>query len=181
MDKESILEIICDLYEELEISEFGFDLKQVCNKLGINLIPYSLFENQNFLLKYDEDGFNCINPINNKIEIYYNDSIIPKQRINFTIPHEIGHIALNHNCTFQNETAQQNKEANIFAREFYCPEAFIIHYNLNSISDLMSSFNITRGYTEVLIDKVRKRSKELSLLEKRLIKIFEENKNKKAK
>ncbi len=111
MNREEIIEVICDLYEELKISILGFNLKEVCNKLDINLIPYYLFEDSSLLLKLDEDGFNCINPKSSKIEIYYNDRIYPKQRIKFTIPHEIGHIVLNHNIKKGEYAFDQNKEA----------------------------------------------------------------------
>ena len=181
MNREDIIGIICDLYEELEISEFGFDLKDVCLKLGINLIPYSAYRNKSLLINFDEDGFNFINPDNNKIEIYYNDFIEPKQRMYFTIPHELGHIVLNHNYEKGNETEEQHREANIFALEFYCPLALIEYYNLSTKSDLISTFGITSGYANVIIDKLKKRSKMLSKNEKRLIKIFQDNKQKKTK
>ena len=176
MDREEIIGVICDLYEELEISRLGFSLKKVCNKLDINLIPYSFFRDKSLLLKLDEDGFNCINPKNSKIGIYYNDKIKPRKRVKFTIPHEIGHIVLNHNLKGGKETDDQKKEADIFAQEFYCPSALIIYYNHYRMPDLMSIFGITQGYAEVLIDKIGNRYQGLSENEKRLIKIFEKNK-----
>lgn len=181
MNREDIIGVICDLYQELAISEFGFDLRETCNELGINLMPYSAFENKVLLTSFDEDGFNIMNPNNNKIEIYYNDEIIPHQRIYFTIPHELGHIVLNHNIVGGNETNEQHKEANIFAQEFYCPLSLIIYYDLKTKSDLISTFGITSGYAGVILDKLKKRSKTLSLTEKRLVRIFENNKNKKTK
>jgi Zn-dependent peptidase ImmA (M78 family) len=181
MDREEIIGVICDLYEELEISELGFDLKEICKKLEINLIPYSSYEKKDIFLQFDEDGFNIINSLSNKIEIYYNDEIEPFQRIYFTIPHEIGHIVLNHNTEYGNETRKQNKEANIFALEFYCPLCLIIHNKLNTKSDLISTFGITSGYAEVILDKLNKRFKTLSLNEKRLVEIFEKNKLNKTK
>lgn len=181
---EEMIGIICDLYEELEISSFGFDLKEVCNKMGINLIPYSAFEDKkNILMKFAEDGFNLVNPKNNRIEIYYNDEQYPKERLKFTIPHEIGHIVFSHNCELGNETSIQNCEANLFANEFYIPQAFILHYKLFSPSDLVSNFGITYSYADVLLDKLKYKrcSKKLSKNELRLIEIFERNKvNKKS-
>lgn len=57
MNKEDLIDLIADLYEELEISEVGFDLEKVIRKLDINLIPYSSYENKELLVHYDEDGF----------------------------------------------------------------------------------------------------------------------------
>lgn len=179
MTREEILDIIVDLYEQFKISEFGFDLIELIKDMEINLIPYSCFgiENQTKLIRYDEDGFNFINPKNKRIEIYYNDKITPKRRIKFTLPHEIGHISLGHNCKLGNETLQQKKEADLFASEFYCSQAFMIYYNLRSKSILMSVFDITEGYAEILLEKLSKRkNKSLSENEKRLINVFENNK-----
>ena len=61
--------------------------------------------------------------------------------------------------------------------EFYCPETLIIHYNLKTESDLMSTFGITFPYAKVLIDKINKRSKILTANEKSLVKIFEKKQN----
>ena len=41
MNKEEILDVICDIYEQEKISELGFNLNRLCNSLEINLIPYS--------------------------------------------------------------------------------------------------------------------------------------------
>lgn len=179
MTREEILDIIVDLYEQFKISEFGFDLIKLIKDMEINLIPYSCFgiENQAKLIRYDEDGFNFINPKNKRIEIYYNDKITPKRRIKFTLPHEIGHISLVHNCKLGNETLQQKKEADLFASEFYCSQAFMIYYNLRTKSILKSVFDITDGYAEILLEKLSKReNKSLSENEKRLINVFENNK-----
>ena len=183
MTREEILDIIVDLYEQFEISIFGFDLLKFIKDMGINLIPYSSFDSdkQMILSRYDEDGFNLINPKNNKIEIYYNDRIIPEKRKKFTLPHEIGHICLGHNCKFGDETIHQKREANMFANEFYCPQAFMIEYNLSTKSDLMSAFDITEGYAQTLLDKLNKRkNKGLSKAESKLVDVFKKNIKKKG-
>lgn len=182
MTREEIIDIIADLYDELEISDFGFDLVKIIKKLDINLVPYSCFgtSEQRILYNYDEDGFNLINPLNNKIEIFYNDKIVPRRRIKFTLPHELGHIVLGHNCSGGFETLQKKSEANLFAKEFYCPQAFMIHYHLCTKSDLLSAFDITDSYAEILLKKLSQRKNfSLSTNEKRLISIFEKNRIKK--
>ncbi len=184
MTKEQIIDLIADLYEENEISELGFDLKQYCNKAGILLIPYSAFEERSKdLIKFDEDGFNMINSESNCCEIYYNDAIIPRFRIKFTIPHEIGHISIGHNLILGKcETPSQKREADIFANEFYCPQVLIIYFNLLTVSKLMSTFGITKGYAATLLEKIsQRRTMSFSPAEQRLLKIFLNNqKNKKA-
>lgn len=179
MNKEDLIDLIADLYEELEISEFGFDLEKAIRKLDINLIPYSSYENKELLVHYDEDGFTWINPRNDKVEIFFNDRICPKERIKFTLPHELGHICLGHNLTTEVETYREKSEADMFAREFYCPQAFMINYKLKTASDLVSAFKISYSYANILLIKIEKRKDEaLTKAERRLIKIFETNKRK---
>lgn len=45
MIREEIIDVVADLYEEYEISELGFSLKDYCSNAGILLIPYSSYEN----------------------------------------------------------------------------------------------------------------------------------------
>lgn len=181
MTREEIIDYICEIYEEYGIDQFGFSLMQLCNKMCINLIPYSSFEeNKNLLLKLDEDAFCYFNSFNNKYEIVYNDEIKPFARIRFTIPHELGHIVLSHpiKSLFNLQYIWvQEREADIFANELYVPQAFIIYYSLKTKTDLMNAFHITESYASTLLKKVKQRtSLELSQNEEKLIKIFEKNK-----
>ena len=178
MNREEIINIVADLYEEYGISELGFSLKKFCNRAEILLIPYSSYGNESNKLKcFDEDGFNLINPESNHNEIYFNDEIRPFERLKFTIPHEIGHICLGHNlCVEKSETRFQNREANIFANEFYCPQVLIIYFHLNTSSKLISKFGITASYAETLLNKIKeRRSMEFSPAEKRLLEVFLKN------
>ena len=181
--KKLIFDSIIDLYEEFEISTFGFDLRDICEKMEVNLIPYSAFDDKKtLLLKRSEDGFNFFNPYNNHIEIYYNDEQIPKDRIKFTIPHELGHISLNHYYLSKDTNVNKESEANVFANEFYVPQAFILYYKMFTTSELISNFGITYEYARVLLDKLSQRpNKNLTSQEEQLIEIFEKNKtNKKS-
>jgi Zn-dependent peptidase ImmA (M78 family) len=180
-DREEIVGLIADIYEEYEISELGFDLSKFCDDAGIVLVPYSSYgDDIDILINYDEDGFNIINPESNSCEIYYNDFIFPEERIKFTIPHEIGHIMLGHNVTLGNETPEQKKEADLFANEFYCPFILLLHYGLITKSKLISTFGITAKYAEVLIDKIKRWvNYDYTKNEKRLLKVFLENKKNK--
>lgn len=176
--KERFLDIICDVYEQNMISDFGYSLKTLCNNLEINLIPYSSFgKGIDILIAKDKDGFSCLNPNNSKCEIYYNDRKYPNDRIKFTIPHELGHILLGHLLYSHEETKTEKWQADLFANELYCPQAFMIYYKLLTPSDLVSNFGITWSYAVTLLDKLNERGdKRLTKNEKRLIEIFEKNK-----
>lgn len=179
-DIEKILDIIADLYDEYNISELGFDLVEFCKKAEIVLVPYSSYENKTAeLIRIDEDGFNFINPLSNSCEIYYNDCIEPKQRLKFTIPHEIGHIMLGHNQTIHNETEEQKRQADFFANEFYCPSILLLKFGILTVPKLISTFGITASYANVLLDKlVKKTYYDYSESEKRLLNNFLKNQKK---
>lgn len=182
MNREKIIGIIADLYEEYEISELGFSLKKFCDIADIILVPYSSYgERSSSLVSYDEDGFNIINPESNSCEIYYNDNIYPKERIKFTIPHEIGHIMLGHSISLgENETPEQKKEADFFANEFYCPSILLLHFGITTIPKMISTFEITASYAEVLLDKLlRNLEYDYTKNEKRLLDVFLKNKKNK--
>lgn len=178
MSRDEIIGVIADLYEEYEISELGFDLIDFCKKAEIILVPYSAYgDKMKTFIDYDEDGFNIINRKSNSCEIYYNDYIEPKQRIKFTIPHEIGHIMLGHNQKDGNETTMQRRDANTFANEFYCPSILIVHFDLFTVQKMIAAFGISAQYAEVLLDKlVTKVEKDFSDNEKRLLNTFLNNK-----
>lgn len=182
MNRDEIVGIICELYEEYGVDEFGFDLEVLCRKMNVNLIPYSLYDSdKSILLSVSEDAFCCYNVRSGKYEIFYNDEIRPKGRIKFSIPHELGHVVMNHPIRLRRDPYCET-EANLFGNELYVPQAFIIYYGFKTKSDLMANFQITESYAKVLLDKVEKRKRykpELSKNEKRLIEIFESNRNKK--
>ena len=73
----------------------------VCEKLNILVIPYSemrtdgLFERIGLDPTDNVDGF-CYKDDSNHFVIFYDDARTPKERINFTIAHELGHIVLGH-------------------------------------------------------------------------------------
>lgn len=86
---------------------------------------------------------------------------------------------MGHNLLMGEETENQRKEANTFANEFYCPQVLIIHYNLLTTGELMSTFGITEKYAQLLLDMVsRRRAYKYSPSEERLLRIFLNNKKK---
>lgn len=180
--EEDILGVIADIYEDHHISEFGFDIIDLCKKMNINVIPYSSYESAEaikMLIKTDEDGFSIFNTKNNKCEIYYNDFINPPERTRFTIPHELGHIELRHVLSEKQES-YFNSYADRFSRQFYMPEVLLIYFNITDVNSLMSTFGITYQYACVICNRINKRikqKKEFSKNEVRILNAFLKNKN----
>lgn len=99
-------------------------------------------------------------PQSKKFLITYNDKISTKSRINFTIAHELGHIALGH-FEYVNDSTVLSKEeykvleaeANAFAKELLAPFVVIKSLymrgraiNQNMISDLFKISNKAAFY-----------------------------------
>ena len=73
----------------------------VCNNLYIQVVSYTEARSYGFteiiekINRVDVDGF-CYKGDGDSYIIFYDDARTPKARINFTIAHELGHIALGH-------------------------------------------------------------------------------------
>ena len=111
----------------------------VCNRLGIPIVSYSEACDYGFhaiiqkINRVDVDGF-CYKDDSNHFVIFYDDARTPKERINFTIAHELGHIVLEHlkNVTMRPRymTNRRNdpreREADSFAGELIRPPILFV-------------------------------------------------------
>lgn len=135
---------VVKLFEKLNISRFPIDCFEVCNQLGIAVIPYSkLSQKQRMHIAIlSEDGFNVLLEIaKDKFvhEIYYNDSM-PDRRTRFTIMHEVGHIILDH--TEHSDLGES--EANHFARYALAPPPLVHKLKVEDYLELSERFDISR-------------------------------------
>lgn len=98
----------------------------------------------------DVDGF-CYKGDGNSYIIFYDDARTPKARINFTIAHELGHIALGHlkNVSMRprymtnRKNDPQEREADTFAGELIRPPIPFVFTGCTRIDDIQSVCNIT--------------------------------------
>lgn len=104
-----------------------------------------------------EDGFTIYDGYN--YTIAYNDLKKPKNRILFTLLHEIGHIYLNHLIDFEatrlyrgSLTKEENKvlenESNAFARNVLVPALIIKSMKNQSSKNVATRFGITKSAAE---------------------------------
>lgn len=68
------------------------------------------------------DGYTLFIRDNNIYFVFYNKEIVSKGRINWTIAHELGHIALNHT----NQCSENELEANAFASQLLLPQCLLM-------------------------------------------------------
>lgn len=112
-------------------------LKEVCNKINIILIPYSLIKKELNVEIFSMDAFNIHK--NNSCVIYYNNRCC-QARIIFSICHELGHYFLN---------TQDERKANCFARNFINPYIyrFVEMYDYRYISKKF--FEVAQKFKEI--------------------------------
>lgn len=127
--------VITSLIEDYEI-RYPLDLYDLCKKMEFELIPYSKYsEHIELFKKHSNDGFSKYHENRKTWTIYYNEEVEPKERIKFTIAHEIGHILL--------QTSDE-RLANFFAGYLLAPVILIIEYKLYSEEKIMDYFKV--GY-----------------------------------
>lgn len=116
------------------------DIKKLCREKGWHLCPYNK-ENFNELYSISEDGFSVYQ--NNEFYIFYNPNM-NKNRINFTIAHEVGHIFLLHHFYVNSDVLMYGGKgiwedhANLFAQNILMPnqitEELKTKYNVETLA-----------------------------------------------
>ena len=140
--------MISNLIEDYDI-KYPLDVFDLCLKLEFEVIPYSMFNNhKELLIKQSNDGFSLYHKKEKLWSIYYNEDIEPKERIKFTIAHEIGHILLK---------TENEQLANFFAGYLLAPVPLIIEYELNTTEEVMDYFKIGFKCAEACVNRVLKR------------------------
>ena len=131
-----IEEIANDLIEDLGLTLFPVNCFEVAFLLGIEIKKYSDIpeEDREFVISKYEDGYSS--KIIDKYVIYYNEAL-DRNRIKFTIWHEIAHIQLGHleeDCL--GNYLRLEEEANHFASYIMAPLVFIHNLGLTNIFDI---------------------------------------------
>ena len=142
-----IEEKVVELFKELNINQLPYDVFDIAVSKGYridgninNYVDIPLFERQ--------DGISCRN-IKKEYSIIYDGNTM-KQRIRFTIMHEIGHIVLGHRHSSQ----LAEKEANYFAAYALAPKPLIKKYNINNESVLSKFFDVSYSCSEVILSNI---------------------------
>lgn len=136
---EEIKRIVVRMFVKYGVSCIPINGFEIAHKMGIIIIPYSaIVSNKRWLLiKKSEDGFS-VEKTNGQWYIFYNDEK-NYGRVNHTIMHEIGHIALEH--TEDSELAE--KEVNFFAKYALAPPVLIHKLKLDNPKSISQIFEIS--------------------------------------
>ena len=136
---EEIKQIIVHLFVKYNVSCIPVNGFELATKMGIHIIPYSAFshETRRLMLLKSIDGF-CVEKIPGEWYIDYNDEM-DYRRINNTILHEIGHIALDHS----EDSELAEKEVKFFAKYALVPPVLVHKLKLDNPYEISDAFEVS--------------------------------------
>lgn len=131
---DEIDKVIIDIFQDYNIKSFPLDEFEICNKMGVALVPYSEFDRigRKLLHKRSSHGFFVKGSKTQPPTIYYNDHFESKGAIRFTIFHELKHYV------YDDENDDDDDLADYFARHFMCPTAYIMLKCFDSANKIVS-------------------------------------------
>lgn len=144
-DYERIKGAVADLFASYSVTTIPIDMFGLARKMGIVVLPYSSSAAILSLLgegDAPDDGFKTTVELGGWFSfpvIFYNDEM-PKQRIRFTILHEIGHIVLGH----RQSSDLAEAEANFFAKYAIAPPVLVRVIRPVDYIDIACAFDISR-------------------------------------
>ena len=148
---------------------------ELAKKMDILLIPYSKcsVEKRSLLMVASKEGVSCFDSSRGrKYIIYFNDQIKCKQRIRFTIMHEIGHIVLEHGASSE----QTESEADFFARNALAPMPIMIDRKIYNLEEIQETFDISEpcaiNVLRTLNARIEKGYEKLFSNELKLVQMF---------
>lgn len=128
---------ILSIYKECKIQTFPIDCELILQHYGFVLYTYKELQNANKTLynaakSYSNDAFRF------RMSIYYN-SCMPKNRIRFTLMHELGHFILGH----RSQEIESEQEADYFASCMLVPRIAILRTGCTTADDIHDQFEVS--------------------------------------
>ena len=137
---EEIEKNVADLLIQLNIRNYPVDPIQIALSLGYELIPFSQMnkEARKLFLLNDVDCVSHYNPERKTFMIYYRPNEM-KERLRFTIGHEIGHIRMGH----KGESELARRIADYFSAYLLVPTPWIGQARCNDYTDVARKFFVS--------------------------------------
>lgn len=154
---EEIREEVANFIEDYGITEYPFSMWYLLRQMGIQLVPYSIFPEALRIevikawpnaITLRPNDFNAANTV-----IFYNDAQ-SRERIRFSLAHELGHIILEHPAI---ETEEYEAEADIFGNYLLAPAPIVLRDSENNIETIMDDFVVSRGCATSIQNRTAKR------------------------
>ena len=154
-DYDRMAKHVIDSYVDYNIRIFPVDEKEICRKLGLKLIPYSEYpeEQEALLRKRSMDAFFAPATRTTPPTVFYNDKVESRGRLRYNIFHEVKHF-----LTGDKDDGEYNDNmADYFARYFMCPIPYLIEYGIDNELTLISDHLISQEAARNTIKNVRNR------------------------
>ena len=140
---------ILSIYKECKIQTFPIDCELILQHYGFVLYTYKELQNANNTLynaakSYSNDAFRF------RMSIYYN-SCMPKNRIRFTLMHELGHFILGH----QSQEIESEQEADYFASCMLVPRIAILRTGCTTADDIHDQFEVSYAAANRILSDFR--------------------------
>lgn len=154
---EEIRSTVADLIEDWDISVYPFSVWELARRMGIRTIRYSELPEwlcvevelywPNAITIYPSD----FNP--SRTFIFYNDRF-DRERIRFTIAHELAHLVLTHPGTGEDI---YEHEANIFANYLLAPAPLVMRDSTLDVDTIHDDFQVSYMCACSVRDRTEKR------------------------
>lgn len=137
-----IEENVVDLLIQLNIRSFPIDPMEIALRLGYELVPFSKMnrEAKRILVPKDVDGVSHYDPTRKTFVIYYRPDGM-KERLRFTIGHEIGHIRMEHH----GESELARRIADYYSAYLLAPTPWIGQAGCDDYKDVANAFFISES------------------------------------
>lgn len=143
---ENIKQTVVNMFAANDIKQIPIDCFEICQKMCIILRKYSSLTTKALLKakEISEDGFCMLvkedpTPFGSYQWYIFYDDTKSRERIRFTIMHEIGHIVLEH--TEHSELAES--EANFFAKYSLAPPPLVNKIQPEDYMDIADAFDLS--------------------------------------
>ena len=155
-DYEALDRLAIEIYCDYGFNTFPLDLRVVCHRLGVMLVPYSAFPSsaRALLRKRSRYGFLMPRSLESPATIFYNDDreeLRSEGCIRQTIIHEIKHYVCDDKDDEDDDLAEH------FGKYFAAPIPHLIVRNINSPNEIVSRFGVSMTVASNIASQVRNR------------------------
>lgn len=154
---DEIRSVIADLIEDWGIEVYPFSIWELLRRMGIRTIRYSELPEWLRLevMHYWPDAITIYPPDFNpdRTIIFYND-YRGRNRIRFTLAHELAHLVLMHPGT--DEKAYED-EADFFANYLLAPAPLVLRDSKLDVETICDDFQVSHGCALSVRDRAKKR------------------------
>ena len=123
---EELKTAVVDFLEDYGVDSYPLDVALLASRMGISLIPYSELcdHKRHAASEYSEDAIRIVTGDYSVAIVFYNDEM-PRERVRYSVCHEIAHIVLEHDDDIDGDEAIES-EADFFAAYLLMPVPLVL-------------------------------------------------------